>query len=72
MRIVVRHNEDGLWWWAALSDRGEITAVSAPYASRTDCMRGVVELKVEGPVAPVTTEESVAPAPHLVRSELLA
>jgi uncharacterized protein YegP (UPF0339 family) len=68
----VRHNEQGLWWWTALSDRGETTAISTPYLSRTDCMRGVVELKVEGPVAPVTTEESFAPAPHLGRTELPA
>ena len=72
MRIVVRHTEAGEWWWAALADNGETSAVSMLYGSRTDCMRGLVELKVEGPTAPVTTEESSATAPVLVRTELPA
>ena len=68
MHIVVRHNEAGQWWWAALAANGRPAAVSALYDSRTDCMRGLVELKVEGPTAPVTTEESSATAPELGRS----
>ncbi len=56
MHIVVRHNEAGEWWWAALGDRGETAAISVLYKSRTDCMRAVAELKVEGPVAQVTFE----------------
>ncbi|HUH15658.1 MAG TPA: hypothetical protein VML35_07225 [Gaiellaceae bacterium] len=54
MRIVVRHDEVGRWWWAAETDRGQTAAVSVLYGSRTDCMRGLAELKVEGPAAPVT------------------
>ena len=43
--------------------RGQTAAVSIFYASRTDCMRGVAELKVEGPAAPVTYEEPYAARP---------
>ena len=57
MRIIVRHNEAGQWWWSAVCESGETAAVSALYASRTDCMRGVAELKVEGPAAPITYED---------------
>ena len=63
MRIVVRSNERGQWWWAAVGDRGEAAAVSMPYASRTDCLRAIAELKVEGPVAPVTFEQAYAASP---------
>lgn len=72
MRIVVRHDAAGNWWWAAETERGETAAVSVLYGSRTDCMRSVSELKVEGPVAPVTTEPSLAQAPLLARTELPA
>jgi hypothetical protein len=34
-----------------------------PYTSRTDCLRAIAELKVEGPVAPVTFEHSYAASP---------
>lgn len=54
MRMVVRHDEQGRWWWAAETERGETAAVSVLYRSRTDCMRGLSELKVEGPAAPIT------------------
>lgn len=70
MRIVVRHNEAGLWWWSALADDGRTTAVSMLYESRTDCLRGLAELKVEGPAAPITTEERLAPAPAPARTGL--
>jgi hypothetical protein len=63
MRIVVRSNPMGQWWWAAEGDRGEAAAISMPYASRTDCLRAIAELKVEGPVAPVTFDESYAANP---------
>jgi uncharacterized protein YegP (UPF0339 family) len=62
MHIVVRHNEAGQWWWSAVSDNGQTAAVSACYDSRTDCMRGLAELKVEGPAAPITYEEAGASA----------
>lgn len=54
MRIVVRHDGADQWWWAAETDLGDTVAVSILYRSRTDCMRGLSELKVEGPAAPVT------------------
>ena len=63
MRIVVRSNDSGQWWWAAVGDRGEAAAVSVAYKSRTDCLRAIAELKVEGPVAPVTFETSYAASP---------
>jgi uncharacterized protein YegP (UPF0339 family) len=63
MRIVVRQNGAGEWWWEALADTGRTAAVSMFYASRTDCMRGVAELKVEGPAAPITYEEPYAARP---------
>lgn len=63
MRIVVRHNEAGAWWWAAVSEDGATAAVSVLYASRSDCVRGVAELKVEGPAAPVTYEDPYAARP---------
>jgi len=65
MRIVVRHNEAGQWWWAAVGESGLTAAVSTFYASRTDCMRGVAELKVEGPAAPITYEEPYATRPEM-------
>ena len=63
MRIVVRQNEAGQWWWSAVRETGETTAVSSLYPSRTDCMRGLAELKVEGPAAPITYEELYAARP---------
>jgi uncharacterized protein YegP (UPF0339 family) len=63
MRIVVCHNEAGQWWWSAVSDSGQTAAVSTFYTSRTDCMRGLAELKVEGPAAPITYEEPYAARP---------
>ena len=60
MRIVVRHNEAGQWWWSAICESGETAAVSTFYNSRTDCMRGLAEIKVEGPAAPITYEEPPA------------
>ena len=63
MHIVVRHNDAGQWWWAALGESGGVAAVSTLYPSRTDCMRGVAELKVEGPAAPITYEEPYAARP---------
>ena len=63
MRIVVRSNDTGQWWWAAVDETGRTAAVSIFYDSRTDCMRGVAELKVEGPAAPITYEEPYAARP---------
>jgi uncharacterized protein YegP (UPF0339 family) len=63
MRIVVRHNEVGQWWWAAVSENGATAAVSVPYGSRTDCVRGLAEMKVEGPAAQVTYEDPYAASP---------
>ena len=63
MRIVVRHNEAGQWWWAAVAENGATAAVSVLYGSRSDCVRGVAELKVEGPAAPVTYEDPYAAKP---------
>lgn len=72
MRIVIRHDEAGEWWWTAIGETGGMAAVSTKYGSRTDCLRAVAELKVEGPAASVTTEESLAPAPRLDRTGLPA
>ncbi len=63
MRIVVRHDESGQWWWTAIGDNGAPAAVSALHGSRTDCMRALAELRVEGPAAPVTYEQSYAASP---------
>jgi uncharacterized protein YegP (UPF0339 family) len=63
MRIVIRHDDEGQWWWAAMGDSGGTAAISTLYASRTDCMRAVAELKVEGPAAAVTFEEPYAANP---------
>ena len=62
MRIVVRHDGNGDWWWTALGDDGLPRAISALHRSRTDCMRSLAELRVEGPAAPVTYESSDTPA----------
>ena len=64
MRIVVRHDESGKWWWTAVGDDGKTAAVSALHRSRTDCMRALAELRVEGPAAPVTYEANHADAPE--------
>ena len=63
MRIVVRHDESGQWWWTAVGDDGRTAAVSSMHASRTDCMRALAELRVEGAAAPVTYEPSYAASP---------
>jgi uncharacterized protein YegP (UPF0339 family) len=63
MRIVIRHDDAGQWWWAAVGEGGGTAAISTLYASRTDCLRAVAELKVEGPAASVTFEESYAANP---------
>jgi uncharacterized protein YegP (UPF0339 family) len=63
MRIVVRHNQAGHWWWSAICESGETAAVSTVYDSRTACMRGLAEIKVEGPAAPITYEETAADEP---------
>ena len=65
MRIVVRHDESGQWWWTAIGADGAPAAVSAVHASRTDCMRALAELRVEGPAAPVTYEPSYAASPAM-------
>jgi uncharacterized protein YegP (UPF0339 family) len=64
MRIVVRHDESGQWWWTAVGDDGRTAAVSAVHRSRTDCMRALAELRVEGPAAPVTYEANHAQPPE--------
>ena len=63
MRIVIRHDDAGQWWWAAVGETGGTAAISTLYASRTDCLRAVAELKVEGPAASVTFEEPYAANP---------
>lgn len=63
MRIVIRHDDAGQWWWTALGDAGGAAAISTLYASRTDCLRAIAELKVEGPVASVTVDEGYAAEP---------
>lgn len=63
MRIVVRHDESGQWWWIAVGADGRPAAVSAMHGSRTDCLRALAELRVEGPAAPVTYEASHASSP---------
>ena len=63
MRIVIRHDDAGQWWWAAVGESGGTAAISTLYASKTDCMRAVAELKVEGPAAAVTYEEPYAANP---------
>jgi uncharacterized protein YegP (UPF0339 family) len=66
MRIVIRHDQaEEKWWWAALSENGGTAAVSVLYGSRTDCMRAVAELKVEGPSAQITYEEPYAANPGM-------
>jgi len=60
MRIVVHHDASGQWWWTAISDDGRTAAASAMHRSRTDCMRSLAELRVEGPSAPVTYESYAA------------
>jgi len=60
MRIVVQHDERAERWWAAVSDDGKTSAVSVPHLSRTDCMRSLAELRVEGPTAPVIYENDAS------------
>jgi uncharacterized protein YegP (UPF0339 family) len=63
MRIVVRQDESGQWWWTAVADDGRPAAVSPMYRSRTECVRSLAELRVEGPAAPITYEENYAARP---------
>ena len=47
MRIVIRHDDEGQWWWAAMGDNGGTAAISTLYAGWTHGgMRAVAELKV--------------------------
>ncbi len=62
MRIVVEHDPEGRWWWTAFGNDGALLAISAQHASRSDCVRSIAELKVEGPVAPVNYGELDRPA----------
>ncbi|MBA2297415.1 MAG: YegP family protein [Actinobacteria bacterium] len=57
MRIVVGHDNEGQWWWTAISENGTVVAMSVLHASRPECMRSIAELKVEGPVAPVAYDD---------------
>ena len=57
VKIVVHHDDTGRWWWDLLGETGQILAVSAPLASRTDCARSIAELKVEGPYAEIAYED---------------
>jgi uncharacterized protein YegP (UPF0339 family) len=63
MRIVVGHDNSGQWWWTALGENGAIVATSVLYASRSDTLRAIAELKVEGPVAPVVVADGVGAMP---------
>ena len=63
MKIVIRHDEAGQWWWTALGETGGAAAISKLYPSRWECMRAVSELKVEGPAATVSVEEPYAASP---------
>jgi len=51
VRIVVGHDSEGRWWWTAIAEDGSLVATSVLLPSRTDCMRSIAELKVEGPAA---------------------
>jgi uncharacterized protein YegP (UPF0339 family) len=62
VKIVVRHNEAGQWWWAVLGEGGETIAVSVPLTSKTACAKAIAELKVEGPFAPVAYEQDAQAA----------
>jgi uncharacterized protein YegP (UPF0339 family) len=57
VRIVVRHDEAGRWWWTLLGDDGRTHAVSSFHPSRTDGVRAIAELKVESPSARVDYED---------------
>lgn len=46
-----------------MCEDGATAAVSVLYGSRSDCVRGVAELKVEGPAAQVTYEGLYAADP---------
>jgi uncharacterized protein YegP (UPF0339 family) len=61
MRIAVRHDNAGRWWWTLLAEDGRTLAVSSSHASRSDCVRAIAELKVEGPSARVDYEEELTP-----------
>ena len=63
MRIVVGHDNSGQWWWTARGENGAIVATSVLYASRSDTLRAIAELKVEGPVAPVVVADGVGAMP---------
>ena len=62
VKIIVRHNEAGQWWWAVVGENGKTLAVSVPLPSRTDCAKAIAELKVEGPFAAVAYVEEGAGA----------
>jgi uncharacterized protein YegP (UPF0339 family) len=61
VRIVVRHDNDGRWWWTLVGEDGRTLAVSAHHRSRSDVLRSVAELKVEGPSARVDVVDPLTP-----------
>ena len=63
MRIVVGHDNSGQWWWTAVGENGAVVATSVLHSSRSDCLRAIAELKVEGPVAPVAIAEGDGAVP---------
>lgn len=65
VRIVVGHDNENHWWWTAFADDGTIVARSVIYASRSDCIHSIAELKVEGPVASVGYDDSDSDAATL-------
>jgi uncharacterized protein YegP (UPF0339 family) len=63
VRIAVRHDHAGRWWWTLLAEDGRTLAVSASHASRSDCARSIAELKVEGPSARVDYDANALTPP---------
>ena len=69
VRIVVGHDNEDHWWWTAFAEDGTVVARSVLHASRSECMRSIAELKVEGPVASVGYDDgdSAGATPFTVR-----
>ena len=52
MEFVIRRDPLGRFSWEALDDRGECLVRSGLLATREECVRAILILKVEGSSAP--------------------
>ena len=63
MRIVIRHDEAGQWWWTVLGERGGTAAISRALLEPVGVHAVRGRAQGRGPAATVTYEEPYAANP---------